>query len=130
MDRLVYQDGSDFQAGTVNLDLEFTATTAGAVPTSLTRSDGIASVVKSTNDYVVTFQDSYIALLGGYGTVIQASFATTGAARVQYSAQAVTSATAPSVTLSLYRGSDGAAVALASGDILRFTFRLTRWNTY
>jgi hypothetical protein len=127
MDRFVNQDGMDFQQGTVGVDLEFTATTAGAVPSTLTRSAGILSVTKSTNDYVVVFQDGYIAYLGGYGNVVQASVSASAATSVKVTD--FTNANADGlaeVTLSPLKGSDGTAVALAVDDILQFHFRMTR----
>jgi hypothetical protein len=124
VDRFVNQDGADFQQGVVGVDLEFTAGTSGAVPASLGRAHGIASVVKSSNDYIVTFEDSYVAFMGGFGGVKQASFSTSGACSVDASADAVTGAT-PTVTLSPRTGA-GAAVALATGDVLRFHFRMKR----
>ncbi len=126
MDRFVNQDGQDWQQGTVQVDLAFTASTAGAVPASLTRSAGILSVTKSTNDYVVAFTDSYVAYLGGYGNILQASPDPTAATFVKVTAFNANSGGAASVTLSPLKGSDGTAVALAIGDVLQFTFRFTR----
>jgi len=117
------QDGADAQSRTVNVDLVFTAGTSGAVPAALTVSNGILSVVKSSNNYVVTFQPGPVAYLNGCGHVIQASYAANGACRVVPSAQDV--AGAGTVTLTCYE-SDGTATALASGDELHFTFRMKR----
>lgn len=127
MDRYVNQDGADFQAGTVNIDLIFTAGAAGAVPSSLTVADGIASVTKSSNDYIVAFDDAYYRLLNGYGFVIMATPAATGAWEAKITAKSVEDST-PTATLSFY-DDDGDAVALAEGDILHFTFRMARMET-
>lgn len=125
MDRFVNQDGADFQPGTVNVDLIFTASTAGAVPSTLTLADGITSVVKSSNDYIVTFDDAYVRMLNGHGFVIQASYnASTGACEVKPTAVSIDDSS-PTVTLSFFNAA-GTAVALAIGDVLRFTFRLAR----
>ncbi len=127
MDRFVNQDGADFQQGTVGVDLEFTAGTSGAVPTSLTRSAGIASVTKSTNDYIVVFEDGYVAYLGGYGNVVQDSVTAAAATFVKVTAFDNANADGlAEVTLSPLKGSDGTAVALAADDVLQFHFRMTR----
>lgn len=121
------QDGADAQYGVTNIDLEFTAGTSGAVPAALTRSTGITSVTKSTNDYVVAFDQSYVAYLGGFGNVLQASVSAAAATFVKVTAFDNSDANGfASVTLSPLKGSDGTAVALATGDILQFTFRFTR----
>lgn len=125
MDRFVNQDGMDFQRNTVNVDLVFTAGTSGAVPTSFTYSEGVSKVVLSGTTYVITLQDNYVAFLNVSGSVIQASFATSGACSVIATASAVTSATAPTVTIAPCNGA-GTQVALASGDELHVTLRLKR----
>lgn len=125
MDRFVAQDGMDFQYGVVHVDLEFTAGASGAVPSTLTRSKGIASVVKSTNDYVVTFEDGYVAYLGGFGNIVQASVDATKAFEVKYTAFNPSTSGAASVTLSPNNAA-GAAQPLVVGDVLQFTFRFTR----
>lgn len=123
VDRFCSQDGADFQYGTVNVDLQFTAGTSGAVPTTLTVAEGILSVVKSTNDYIVTFQDSYVRLLNGYGFIIQSTPDPTAASwGVKISAVSIADGS-PTVTLSPYDEA-GTAEPLATGDVLFFTFRL------
>jgi len=122
MDRHVSQDGADFQERTVNVDLVFTAGTSGAVPSTLTYSEGIASISLSGNNYTVTFQDGYVAYLNGFGHVIQASYSASGATRVAPSATAVASST-PTVTLTCYEA-NGTAIPMATGDELHFTFKL------
>lgn len=128
MDRFVNQDAADFQAGVVNVDLIFTAGTSGAVPSTLYKADGVASVLKSTNDYIVTLQDYYIDLLNSTVQVMQATYnAGTGACDGNVTAHTVS--TNGKITMSFYNAA-GTAVALATGDQLRATFRLQRWNTY
>jgi hypothetical protein len=128
MDRLVNQDGANFQAGVVTLDLVFTAAAAGAVPATFTYADGVLSVTKSSADYLVVLQDYYYALLGECTIVLQAAYsATTGACEGKVTAEAV--ATAGTLTLSFFNAA-GTAVALSTGDVLRCTLRLQRWGTY
>lgn len=123
MDRSdVYMDEQSFTPGRVTVDLEFTAGTSGAVPSTLTRAKGIASVTKSTNDYIVTFQDAYVAYVNGYGGIIQASVDATKAFRLAVTAVSLANKT---VTLSP-TAADGTAQPLVSGDILRWTFVYTR----
>lgn len=125
MDRYTNQDGSDFQPGTVNLDLIFTASTAGAVPSSFTRAEGVDTVTKSSNDYIVALQDSYVQVLNWTVNVVQATYnASTGACHGNVTAISVTDDT-PTVTLSFYNAA-GTAVALAIGDELHVTLRLQR----
>lgn len=130
MDRYVSQDGMDFQYGTVQLDLEFTAGAAGAVPAVLTRSSGIASVTKSGNSYVVAFEDGYVGFCGGYGNIVQAVVSTAAAFGLKYIAPTTPNAAVPGnvaqVTLQPYAGTDGSAQSLVVNDILRFTFRFVR----
>lgn len=129
MDRSdVYADGLDFTSRTVNVDLTFTAGTAGAVPTTLTRSNGIKSVVLTSTEYLVTFQDVYQEYLNVIATNKQATFAAAGAAYgVPTTVNVGAGSTAPNtVGITFCKGSDGTAVALASGDIATIRFILKR----
>ena len=101
--------------------LQFTAGTSGAVPSTFTRARGIASVVKSTNDYIITMSKGYTAVLDCDAKVLQASSSTTGAWEAKMTAEDV--ATNKTITISPYTAA-GSAVALASGDVLRVTFSL------
>lgn len=121
---IVSQDAGDLQIGIVNVYLEFTADTSGAVPSTFTTATGIVSVTKSTNDYIVLFDSAYLKLLDFNGSVLQASFAASGACYVNASATSFTD-DSPTVTVSPYKGSDGTAVALAEGDVLRCKFTFT-----
>lgn len=116
------QDAADACVGKVTVDLEFTAGAAGAVPAALTRSTGIVSVVKSGNNYVVTFDQSYLGLDNVYGYVQQAVIAAGGAREMKATAQTVASA-APTVTLSFYDVA-GTALSLLVNDIVRCSFVL------
>ena len=129
MDRSdVSQDGLDFTERTVNVDLTFTAGTSGAVPTSLTRSKGIKSVVLTSTEYLITLQDVYQEWLNGVATNKQASFAAAGAAYgVVTTLNVGASSTNPNtVGITFCKGSDGTAVVLASGDIATVRLILKR----
>ena len=129
MDRSdVYQDGLDFTSRTVNVDLTFTAGSAGAVPSALTRAQGIKSVVLTSTEYLVTFQDIYQEFLNMEATVHQASFAAAGAAYASPTTVNVgASSTNPNtVGVTFCKGSDGTAVVLASGDTCYVRFNLKR----
>jgi hypothetical protein len=117
------QDSADSQYGIQRLYLQFTAGTDGAVPSTFTTATGIASVTKSTNDYIVAFDSAYLKLLNGSGFVIMATPAATGAWEAKITATSFADSS-PTVTLSFY-DDDGDAVALATGDILRFEFVFT-----
>ncbi len=99
--------------------LQMTAGTSGAVPTTFTRARGIASVVKSTNDYIITLEKGGRLVNWGTPKVIQASPSTSGAWEVKVTAE--DTLTNKTITLSPYTTA-GVAVALATGDILRFDF--------
>ena len=122
MDRFVSQDGADFQYGTVNVDLVFTAGTSGAVPTSLTVAEGIESVTLSTNDYIVAFQDAYVRCLNGSGFVIQATPSASTAFEVKITAISVADGS-PTVTITPSKA-DGTPIHLSTSDELHFTFRM------
>jgi len=119
------QDGANAQYGVVVIDLVFTAAAAGAVPTTFTASTGITSVTKSTNDYVVVFDQTYVTFLGGTGNIIQASVDATKAFEVKHTAANAGAAGGASVTLSPTNAS-GTAQPLVSGDILSYQFRFAR----
>lgn len=118
------QDGADLQIGTVNIYLQFTAGTSGAVPTTFASKTGIVSVTKSTNDYIVLFDSAYLKLVDYNIQIQQLSFAATGTCYGNISARSFTDST-PTVTMSFYRGSDGTAVALTEGDIVTARFEFT-----
>lgn len=126
MDRSdVYNDGQHFTPGKVMVDLKFTAGASGAVPTTragFSLINGISGVVKSGNNYVVTLQDRYVKLVNWFGDITQASYSASGAFEFKVTAVDLTAKT---ITLSPCTAA-GAAIALASGDILHCTFVLTR----
>jgi len=119
------QDGADAQYGVQAIDLVFTAGASGAVPSTFTASTGIASVTKSTNDYLVVFDQTYVNFLGGAGNIIQASVDATKAFIVKVTAANAGAAGGATATLSPYNAA-GTAQPLVSGDILSFRFRFTR----
>lgn len=92
------------------------ATTSGAVPTTFIRGRGVASIAKSTNDYIITLSKGATALLpGSSARVRQASSSTTGAWEAKITAEDV--ATNKTITVSPYTAA-GSAVALAVDDVL------------
>lgn len=119
------QDGANAQVGKITVDLEFTAGASGAVPTTLTRQTGITSVTKSTNDYIVKFDDTFVAFTGGSGNVVQASVDATKAFEVKHTAFNAQAAGGASVTISPYNAA-GTAQPLVVGDILQYHFEFNR----
>ena len=105
--------------------VKFTAGTAGAAPSSLTRGkEYVSSTTKSTNDYVLALRNKW-AFLGSYNVQVrQASFSAAGACYGTVSVDNVAGST-PSVTISFYKGSDGTAVALATGDVVTIDLELS-----
>ena len=129
MDRSdVYQDGLDFTSRTVDCDLTFTASTSGAVPTTLTRANGIKSVVLTSTEYLVTFQDVYQELLNVQITIQQASFSASASCYgVISSANVGAASTSPNtVGVTFLKGSDGTAVVATINDIVRVRFNFKR----
>jgi hypothetical protein len=122
------QDGLDFELRTVNMDLQFTAGTSGAVPTTFTFSKGIKSVVLTSTEYLVTFQDVYGAFLNLVGAnVLQATPSATTAQYGEVTTVNVGAAsTSPNTVGVTFKKGDGTATALSTGDIAYITFRLKR----
>lgn len=129
MDRSDFtQDCLDATEGSANVDLVFTAGTSGAVPTSLTRSRAIASVVLTSTQYLVTFQDVWQELLNVQISLQQASFsAAAGCYGVVSAANVGAGSTSPNtIGITFLKGSDGTAVVAATGDIIRVRFNFKR----
>jgi len=108
----------------------FTAGTSGAAPSAMTRGgqylDATTPITKSTNDYVFNLKGPWYAMAPiGMAQVKQASFAASGACYGSVQADSSNSTTAPTFTVSFYKGSDGTAVALAAGDVVTLTVELT-----
>ena len=122
------QDGLDFTERTANVDLTFTASTSGAVPTTLTRSKGIKSVVLTSTEYLVTFQDIYAELLNVEITIQQASFSASASCYgVISSANVGAGSTSPNtVGITFLKGSDGTAVVATINDVVRVRFNMHR----
>lgn len=118
------QDAANALYGVIEIDLVFTAGASGAVPSTLTASTGITSVTKSTNDYLVVFDQTYLLALGGSGNVLQASVDATKAFTVKMTAVNAGASGGATATVSPYNAS-GTAQPLVSGDILSFQFRFT-----
>ena len=133
MDRYTNQDGSGFQPGIVELDVIFTAGTAGAVPTSFgafTMADGLDGTtpasLAATGKYTFNLADAYVALLPGSSfTVIQASYDATHARSGDVITNSVTDGTTPLVTFQAVN-SAGAATAVTATDIVMVHLRLQR----
>lgn len=121
---IMSQDGADCQVGTLNIYLQMTAGTSGAAPSTFTTATGITGVTKSSNDYIVAFDSAYLKLVDFDIHVLQASYnASTGACSGNITAVSFDDST-PTVTMSFYNAA-GTAVALATGDVLRATFKFT-----
>jgi len=129
MDRSdISQDAADFTDRSVNVDLVFTAGTSGVVPTALTRSRGIKSVVLTSTEYLITLQDVYGEFLNALITLKQASFsAGAGCYGVVSTLNVGAASTAPNtVGITFLKGSDGTAVVVATSDIVAVRLMLKR----
>jgi hypothetical protein len=116
----LYTDRASFEKGQVDIWLEFTATTSGAVPSTLTRAKGISSVVlTSTGLLTVNLRSTYAYLFEVTGSIAQASLsASTGMIVTPAITTAVTHATVPKIVLNMLSAA-GAAADMAIGDVFR-----------
>lgn len=128
-DRPFYTDRSAVESGEASVQLQFTATTAGAVGSLNRGNKVITSVTKGTTGlYAVLFAQSWVAMMGGAGYIVNAAaYDKTKAIHVDVSADSgITSDSSRTVTLKVTSG-DGTLIDLATGDIVKFTFDL-QWN--
>jgi len=122
------QDGANAEPGVVTLDLQFTAGSSGAFPATVTRGKEFnvatcTKVASSTGLYDLFLRETWLYLLNENVKVIQASYSASGAVHGFVTVDSVNSTTAPKVRVT-FRTAAGAAVDLASGDIVRVTLRL------
>jgi hypothetical protein len=112
-----------------HLYCEFTATTSGAVPTSLTRArefrtSSIAVVKPSgTGLYDFFLKEPWAKLLDWSCRTIQASYSASGACYGEVTVDNVATVAAPKVRVTFFTAA-GAAVDLATGDIVRLRLDL------
>lgn len=119
---MYYPAGNSGESYVNDVYLGFTSGASGAVPTTLTRSNGITSVVRnSTGNYTVTFDDSWVALVDFSGFVNQASYSASGAVHVRIKADALATVATHTVTIETVTAA-GAVVDMASGDKLNVRF--------
>ncbi len=103
MNRFQFTDRGALEKGITDLLLVFTAGTSGAVPSTLTNEQGIASVVlDSTGVLSVHLQDTFFQLLYAEGEIQQASASNVTAWQVVRKSEDVGSATDPKVVFNLY----------------------------
>ncbi len=130
MDRFCSQDEAAFNRGRIILDIEFAAGSSGAVPTTLgayTRCQGIDSMsLAATGLYTVHLSDSYVGIAKGTFSVEQATYDAAHGCRGEVDTTDVGDDTDPLVTFQCIKNSDGTAVAVTSGDIVRITLELIR----
>jgi hypothetical protein len=123
-----FPHGGTLQSEVVEIEFEMTAGTAGAVPTTFTRSRGIASVTLSTNDYLFVFDETWVAFFAPAISITQATPATTTPKQAVMSAYNSTATGGATCTISPYRPDDGTALHLSTSDVLKITFRMQRLN--
>jgi hypothetical protein len=121
------QDGADGEPGVLNLYCQYTSGATGAIPTTLTRSQGFQSVAR-TGTGVVDFilNAPAFKLLDWSVQVIQATPANTGACESTLvdAVATASSATSCKVTVTFRKNSDFTAVDTADGDIVRLRLTL------
>lgn len=76
-----YNDAHSFQTGEARVNIGFTCTTAGAVPSTLDIGAGVTSVVLSgTGVYTIVTKERYARFFGlTINNIIQASYSASGA---------------------------------------------------
>jgi hypothetical protein len=135
MDRYINQDEGAFQPGRVKLDIQFTAGTSGAVPTTFsafTIADGLDGslttpmTLTGTGVYTCLLADAYVRLLSAKFSVIQATYNAAHGQEGYVITNSVTDATTPAVAFQCTRPDTGAAVAVTSGDVVCITLELQR----
>lgn len=128
-DRYLNKDGGDFHPGVVEINLQFTAGTSGAVPARTatgSRFAGILSVVLSgTGLYTVTFQDTWYSVIGVMSGVYQASYNKTHGGQFQATPNALAGVSSVALQCQTTDG-NGTAAALTSGDTMWAVFKLAR----
>ena len=124
----IQADGLDATFRTVNIDLTFTAGTAGAIPATLTRSNLIASVALNTNEYTTTFQNIWAELINVIATVAPATPATGSAVTpVLTTVNVGAGSTSPNtVGVTFYKGDGTGALHVAAGDVVRIRYVMKR----
>lgn len=115
------QDGASVEAGILRYHIEYTSGAAGAVPATLTRAKGIASIVRSgAGIFVITLIQPAVDFVDFVAFNEQATPANTGAciATVVDSVN-----TSPAIlTVTWRKNSDYTAVDPANGDIIYYSF--------
>jgi hypothetical protein len=120
-----FSDATSYESGRTYIDLAWTSGASGAVPAALSRSMAIKSVAHgATGVYVITFKEPWKnGILEFSWHIRQASYSKTGACVIQETANAITNATTPTVTI-LVTTAAGDAVEPASGDVIAMTWAL------
>jgi len=122
------KDRNSSQGGEEKVYVKWTSGASGAVPTTLTNSTNVTSVVHgATGVYVITFAfggPPYSLLEFGPENVMQASYTKAGACKVVQTAVSLTNST---LTVLVVDG-DGDAVEPASGDIITVNATFQRYK--
>lgn len=120
-----FTDRTSHESGVVDTFLQWTSGASGAVPSTLTRSMGVKSVVHgATGVYVVTLKSPWKnSPLEFTQAIMQASYSASGACFVRVTADASSNSTTPTITL-LVVNAAGAAVEPTTGDVIRVSFKL------
>ena len=132
MKRSGHMDRQARRNGLVDLYLNFTAGTSGAVPalsTMAEREGFILPVLDSTGVLSVYLDDNYLTLVEAHGEIQQASFSNTTASIVRRASENVDDATAPVVVFNLFAsGAAGVRVLanMGTGDVFTVHLVLTK----
>ncbi len=110
--------GLDGTLGTLRIPVKFTVTTAGAVDEVLRGGEYIASIVKGTTGFVVTFLEPCVDFIGHNLEIVPAAYDETEACYVKVADVDVTNQTAPTITFLTVDGDGGIAVDMTTGDTI------------
>lgn len=109
--------GLDGSLGLLRIPVKFSVTTSGAVDVVSRGKQYIASIVKGTTGFVVTFLEPCVDFIGHDLNILPASYSKTRAVDVRLAAVDIANATTPTVTFLTVDG-DGDAIDMTTGDVI------------
>lgn len=116
-----FRDKTEGEAGLLRIHLEYTSGASGAIPTTLKRSNGIASVVRTGAGVVVlTLNNPAQDFMDFVAFVEQATPSNTGACHVTVVDSVASSP--GTVTITFRKNSDYSVQDTASGDVVYVSF--------
>ncbi len=110
--------GLDGTLGTLRIPVKFSVTTAGAVNVVSRGGEYIASIVKGTTGFVVTFLEPCVDFIGHNLVIIPSSYSAARAVNILVAAVDVTNQTTPTITFKTVDGLGATAIDMTTGDVI------------